>query len=104
MNSELEGVCKETFVSYFQMLFKTPLERTNCGWRTELKRIIKIIYEAVDWVHLAQEGVQLWSVTNIPFVYKPGVSWMSKRQTACQGCLSCLESVEEVTDNCGNVI
>jgi hypothetical protein len=57
--SELEGVWKETFANYFQMLFKRPLERTNCGWRLELKRILKIIYEDVDWVHLAQEGVRL---------------------------------------------
>jgi predicted RecB family nuclease len=86
------------------MLSKRPLERTNCGWRIELKRILKIIYEGVDWIHLAQEGVQLWCVPNIPFVDKPAVSWMAKRQTACHWCLSCLESVEEVTDTCDNVI
>jgi hypothetical protein len=35
--SELEGVWKETFASYFQMFLKRPLERTKCGWRVELK-------------------------------------------------------------------
>ena len=68
-----------------------------------IKTNLKIIYDWVYWIYLAQMRVQLWSVSNtvlnIPFVYKPGISCMSERLTACQGCLLLVEGVTKPHGN-----
>jgi hypothetical protein len=53
-----------------------------------IKTNLKIIYDWVYWIHLAQMRVQLWSVSN-----------MSERLTACQGCLLLVEGVTKPHGN-----
>jgi hypothetical protein len=45
---------------------KRPVGKLRCRWEDNIKMNFKEIgYEDVDWIHLAQDGVQWWALVNI---------------------------------------